>query len=200
MILHTFGDSHCFFPWNMIEIDNLIIKTHHLGPKTCASFGLEKLNLINIKNMGVDEGDAVCFCFGEIDCRSHMCKPQNYEIYKTLINEIVFRYFEAIKLNVEQYKNIIILIFNVVPAIKVTEKTPENLLFPYIGSDEERKTVTLYMNGKLKEYCKKNNYLYLDVYDKYCDENGLLNINFSDNNVHIKNEIYILEFLNELFK
>jgi len=203
MILHTFGDSHSYYPWNSIKTKELIIKIHHIGPKTCAAFGLEKLNVLNIKNnFDVNEGDVVCFCFGEIDCRAHLCQTKNFKIHKILIDEIVSHYFEAIKVNVEQYKNLIVLVYNVVPVYKVdsriilSEPTKANP-YPFVGSNEERKEVTLYMNSKFKEYCEKYNYMFFDVYDKYCDEEGFLNLKFktNDNTVHIGNGIYITEFL-----
>jgi hypothetical protein len=197
MILHTFGDSHSRISWNF-SIPNLQIKQGKNSAYTMARFGLEKMNLIDIKNNNVNDGDMVCFCFGEIDCRSHLCKSQNFKNYKTIINELVFRYFEAIKCNVERYKNLKVIIFNVVPAIHITPETGKCEEFPYIGSDDERKIVTLYMNIKLKEYCEKNNYIFLNVYDKYSDKNGLMNINFKDDSVHIKNPIYIKEFIEKI--
>jgi hypothetical protein len=195
MILHTFGDSHCVYPWRNIQIDELSIKTNHLGAKTCASFGFEKLNL-NIKNRGVREGDMICFCFGEIDCRSHICKPENFKMYKNLIDEIVSRYFETIKLNVEQYSSLIVMVFNVIPTCKITPiimfKDP---IFPHVGTDEERKCVVMHMNNQLEKYCKEYNYIFFDVYDQYCDKDGFLDLSFSDDSVHITNEIHIKNYI-----
>ena len=91
MILHTFGDSHSHFPWEGFVVDALKIKVHHLGPKTCASFGFEKFSVLNIKNgYDVNEGDIVCFSFGEVDCRSNVHKHR--EQYKELLDKIVENY------------------------------------------------------------------------------------------------------------
>lgn len=198
MILHTFGDSHSRIGWQ-ISVPDLQIEHGKNGAYTMARFGLEKINLINIKNENVNENDVVCFCFGEIDCRSHICKSGNFKIYQNLIDDIVYRYFEAIKLNVEQYKNLTTMIFNVVPAIKVTSDFIQTPSFPHVGSDEERKMVTKYMNNKLKELCGKYNYVFFDVYNKYCDNDGFFNIDLKDYSVHINNGIYIEEFLKRLF-
>jgi hypothetical protein len=197
MILHTFGDSHCWYGgWNTINIPNLTIKCNRMDnpPEgtTMVKFGLQKLNIIDIKKYDVNEGDAVCFCMGEVDCRMHICKPKNFEIYKTLIDEIVNRYFEAIKENVEQYENLITIVFNVVPPVKPYAGV-------FVGTDEERKEVTLFMNLKLKKYCEKYNYIFFDVYDKYCDEDGLLDRKYSDDH-HIRDEIFMKEFLENYFK
>jgi hypothetical protein len=209
MILHTIGDSHSIYPWNKINIDGLTVKTHHLGSITCASFGVRKLNIVNIKNgldykknpFTVNEGEIVCFCFGEIDCRSHISKPKNLKIYQTLIDEIVLRYFEAINLNVEQYKDLTTLVFNVVPARNCSEHylkkygADSGRKFPFFGSNEERMIVTTYMNSKIKEYCEKYQYKFIDIHNKYADENGLLKVEFQDGAVHIIDPKYIEEEL-----
>ena len=193
MNLITFGDSHRWIGWEF-SVPNLTIKSGKGGPFTMARFGMEKLNLLNIKDSGVNEGDITCFCFGEIDCRSHICKPQNLMMYNNLIDYIIIGYFEAIKMNVDQFKNLTTMVLSVVPT-PVKDITIQNPEYPFVGSDNERKTVTLYMNSKLKEYCKKHNYIFLDVYEKYCDKDGFLNSKLSDGQVHIKNGIHIQEFL-----
>jgi len=198
MTLHTFGDSHTdsIVRANSENL-NLQIVCKFTGPITMARFGLEKLNLLNIKNYKVNNGDIVCFSFGEIDCRSHLCKPQNFKIYKELINVLVYKYFEAIKINVDQYNNIKTMVFNIVPTIRRIN-TFSNPEFPHIGLDDERKLITLYMNSKLKEHCEKYNYIFFDVYEKYCDLDGFLNLNLKDSAIHIGNTIYINEFLKNI--
>lgn len=196
-MIHTFGDSHAGHGWQWMEANhNIPVKMHVLGPLTCSSFGLHKYDVVN-NGFEVNEDDIVCFCFGEIDCRTHLCKPQNFKIYKELVNEIVSRYFEAIMLNVNRYKNLTTLVYSVTPTIKA-KTIVQNPEFPHAGSDEERKEVTLYMNLKLKEYCEKYNYIFLDVYDKYCDEEGFLNMKLSDGAVHTGDPIYIKEKLESL--
>ena len=145
MKLHTFGDSHrkyiyCYETDPDSVINKIIFNTG--GPWTMSHFGLEKLNLLNIKDHGVAEGDAVCFCFGEIDCRSHLCKPENFEKHKDLIDYMVPHYFEAIKENVEQYENLTTLIYNVLPPCGhflggvPLHNQSSNDIYRFIGSDE----------------------------------------------------------------
>lgn len=204
MILHTFGDSHCRFPWEKVKIEGLTIKIHNFEAVTCASFGFNGFNVLNIKSKkwNVNDDENICFSFGEIDCRAHITKEENFKIHQDLINKIVFNYFAAIKINVEQFKNLKTMIFNVVPArnapddiIGILNENPKK--YPYMGSNEERKMAVIYMNSKIKEYCEKNNYVFIDVYDKYCDKDGFLNAEFSDGMVHIKDPIYLTEFLNK---
>jgi len=198
MNLITFGDSHSWVGWKF-SVPNLSILHGKNGPFTMARFGMEKLNLLNIKNSSINDGDVNCFSFGEIDCRSHICKPRNMKEHITLIDDIVIRYFEAIKMNVDQFKNLTTMILCVVPT-PIKNNTIPNPEYPFEGTDNERKSVTLHMNLKLKEYCKKYNYVFLDVYDKYCDKDGYLNKELSDGHVHIKNGIYIQEFLINFIK
>uniref|UniRef100_A0A6C0JP95 SGNH hydrolase-type esterase domain-containing protein n=1 Tax=viral metagenome TaxID=1070528 RepID=A0A6C0JP95_9ZZZZ len=191
MSIHTIGDSHSFNGWNGII-------NHHLGPVLCYSFGMEKLNRCDIRNYNIKDGDTLIFCLGEIDCRCHIHKHINSKIsYENIINNIVYNYFEAIKLNiVTSNLKLKICVYNVVPPIQ-KYNTHENVEYPYIGTDEERQLYVLYFNKILKEKCNENNYIFFDVYDKYIDEKGFLKKDLSDNNVHIKNGIHITNFINE---
>ena len=224
--VYIFGDSHTdpilramrqFKELNPIEAVS--------WPCTMSNIGRRKLELIDIKrkcvydNYNIDnghniiihdvnlndlikDGDIICFCFGEIDCRAHLCKPQNLKTQKELIDIIVDKYFDTIRLNVEQFNNLEVIVCCVVPA---TRTSGTNLFesyspgpFPFYGTDEERKSAGLYVNLKLKEYCIKYNHIFLDIYDKYCDDNGFLNPTMKDHQVHIKENVYIVEFLNNL--
>jgi len=99
--IHTFGDSHAskeFSHWGSINVD---IKCNHLGGRLMHTFGRLGLNLLNIKNRGVKEGDTVIFCFGEIDCRNHVHKHITRNTnYKNVIDRLVINYFNAIKQNI----------------------------------------------------------------------------------------------------
>ena len=53
----------------------------------------------------------------------------------------------------------------------------------------------LFFNKKLKEKCIENNYIFFDVYNNYCDKNGFLIKELSDGRVHIKNGMYITNFI-----
>lgn len=197
-MIHTFGDSHCKFGWNNVE--NVI--HHHIGPKLCYTFGKGKLNTLNINSFNINNGDSIVFCFGEIDCRCHIHKHISHDnAYTIIIDEIVNNYCEAIKVNLNnakfKFKNI--CIYNVVPPVE-KYNTKENKEYPFIGSDEERKMYVLYFNKCLKEKCAVMNWLFVDIYDKYIDENGFLNKLLSDKNVHIENGKYLQEFINDNFQ
>jgi hypothetical protein len=190
MSIHTVGDSHSYSGWSGII-------NHHIGPYLCYTFGKKKLNMFNIKQFGIKDGDTLIFCFGEIDCRCHIHKHiTNTRSYQMIINDLVNEYFEAIKAHITtsgiRFKHV--CVYNVVPPVQKWN-TCENIDYPFLGTDEERKQYALYFNQRLKQKCLEYGYVFFDIYDKYTDANGFLNKELSDDNVHIKNGVYILEFI-----
>jgi len=70
--------------------------------------------------------------------------------------------------------------------------------FPFIGDDNERVKYTRLMNILLKQQCEINNFVFLDVYDYYSEEDGTLNYELSDKCVHIDKNEYICYKLIEI--
>ena len=196
-MFHIFGDSHSMYGWKNIRSDK--IQIHHKGPILCYSFGQRKLRRINIaKGSGVKNGDYVCFSLGEIDCRCHIHKhvtPTN--TYQKIIDSIVENYFIALEENSKLFQNIYICVYSVVPAVQ-KDNTPENPDYPYLGTDEERKSYVEYFNKCLKKECIKHTYIFIDVSKKYADENGFLNKKLSDKSVHIQNPMHLLDFFKRI--
>ena len=114
--------------------------------------------------------------------------------YKKIIDDIIDKYFEQIKIAVLDFKYLKVAIYNVVPPVKKSTVW-ENQQYPYLGTDEERRQYHTYFNYKLKLKCLEYNYIFFDIYDKYMDKNGFLIKSLSDGNVHIKDGKYINEFL-----
>ena len=194
--IHTFGDSHAREPWSKIKgvsCNVLLDKSDKTLDRTmtCSFFGFEKLRAVNIKNHGVRDGDVVLFCLGELDCRCHIHKHKNY---KELIDRIVENYILAIKENADQFKNLKVIIVSITPPLP--EKYYKGWYrYPMLGSDSERVMYTRLMNQRIKE---TSPYLFLDIYDKYCDENGLLELSYSDKICHIINPLHAKGELNKL--
>jgi lysophospholipase L1-like esterase len=190
MTIHTVGDSHSDFGWSGVT-------KHHLGPVLCYSFGKEKLERCDIRTFNMVDGDTIIFCFGEIDCRSHVHK---YENYQKTITSIVDAYFEAIALNVRVAKlTLQVCVYNVVPPI-TKHNNSENPDFPYRGTDEERKQYVLYFNQKIKEKCVEYGYIFFDVYHHYVDDQGFLKRELSDGHVHIAEGVHLNDFILEHIK
>ena len=207
MSIHTFGDSHSHLGFESVNINGVSIITHWIGPVLCYTFGNNKLDLLDISNYGVKDGDTVIFCFGEIDCRAHVYRFVNEtNTYENIIDNLVNNYFEAISENVKKYTRLNTLVYNVVPPANVFLCHPEEQCaidvftknkteVPWKGRNEDRMQYHLYFNKKLKELCLSYNYTFMDVYDKYCDADGFINSELSDKNVHIKDPIFIKDFL-----
>jgi hypothetical protein len=187
MVLHTFGDSHCANGWAGISVF-----VHHLGAKLCFSVGRDG---IDITGTNVNNGDTVVFCFGEIDCRCHIHKHVSARTsYKQIIDTIVDRYFIQIKLAVDKFENLKTVVYNVVPPVQ-QDKTPDDPEYPFIGTDEERKSYVLYFNEKLQEKCDEYKYVFLNIYDSYVDNNGYLEKSLSDGRVHISDSFHLKRYI-----
>jgi hypothetical protein len=211
MKLHTVGDCHANFPWRQIKLSDTKfeeISINQVRGYTINGFAFGKLNVLDISTswpvfvpyrydqyFNIKDGDAVVFCIGEIDCRMHLPSPQFSNTWKTIIDDTVPLYFEALKANEEKFNNLHMMVQNVIPP-----KREKNLvLWAYQHtpcSDELKKNINTYMNIKLKEYCEKYGYIFFDIYDKYCDKDGFLNEKYGD--THIGDPIYYTEFLNNL--
>ena len=198
--IHTFGDSHSsaiHSHWGYINLPDVNIICNHMGPRLMYTFGNLGLKLLNIREekYGVKENDIVIFCFGEIDCRNHVHKHvSEKKTYKDVIDELVINYFESIKKNKLLYNNIKICVYNVVPPIRYRKEAPTHR-FPYLGSDEERKLYFNYMNSKIKELCKINNFIYFDIYKDSCDDQGFMKKEYSDDNCHLRHTEHSINFI-----
>jgi hypothetical protein len=147
----------------------------------------------------MQDDDTIIFSLGEIDCRCHVYKHiNNTTTYQQIIDNIIVKYFEAIKINIAlsgiTFKHI--CVYNIIPPAN-KHNSRENPKQPFLGSNEERKNYVLYFNAKLQELCKINNYMFFDIYDKYTDINGFLRKDLSDGHVHIKDGRYIIEFVKD---
>jgi hypothetical protein len=197
--LHTFGDSHAGFPkcnWCAVFVEGVNIITHWIGPVTCAYFGISQLETLNISKFGVVDGDVVCFSFGEIDVRANLAKENNrYEFMGGMIN----RYFEAIEANVSQFKNLTVLVFCIPPVAKLEDtKRYNDMTWPTLGTDDERKKYTEYLNEGFKQQCINYNYTYFDFYKECCADDGYLDTSLSDGTWHIKDPKHIKAKLIEI--
>jgi hypothetical protein len=200
MKLHTYGDSHAseWGAWNKLDIPGLEVVINHIQGKLMYSFGRDRMIVVG----NITDGDMVVFCFGEIDCRCHINKYEPY--WEQTIDEIVKKYFETIAENVKYYPATTVFVYNVVPPLE--RELPENFhteignLLPSIGTDRDRREYTEYMNYMLSNYCERYGYVFFNVYDKYVNEKGFLSTEYSDGNCHIKNPVFMREFLLNFLK
>lgn len=196
MKIHTIGDSHAMYPWQNIKD----IKMNVYIGKLCYSVGRDGLN---IDKFGIKDDDLIIFCFGEVDARwqigNHVKDDDDYRI---MINDIVDKYFLAVKNATSKYKNLTICIYNVLPAVR-KELYIHHPGYPTYGdcsrTDEERKSYALYFNEKFKEKCNEYNFIFFDIYHYLLDKDGLLNYEISDTAHHITKELPIVNFFKNKF-
>jgi hypothetical protein len=134
----------------------------------------------------------VCFCWGEIDCRCHVFK---HPPFMETIDELVKNYFEAIEKNVVGRDPKDIWIYNVVPPPQRDipgRAWAENPGYPFLGNDQERLSFVRHMNEKLRE----TKYTFVDLFDRYSDENGFLNLKMSDDGTHVSDPAPLQEWIN----
>jgi hypothetical protein len=113
-----------------------------------------------------------------------------------IIDNLIAKYLERIKESIHHFNKLHACVYNIVPPVQ--KDTVENSVgYPFLGSDEYRKAYHLYFNSRLKEKCAEYGFIFFDIYDKYCDENGFLNKQLSDGIVHIGNGIFIREFIEQ---
>jgi hypothetical protein len=194
----TFGDSHStHFPEYAI--------LHHIGPVLAYSVGVKGFDVLDLSKYEILSGDNLIFSFGEIDCRCHISKyhdRNNDETFRSSIDSIVEKYLYVVKQNIDRLENKpnSIWIYNIVPPIRKSRHNAEEEdgePQPLRGSDEERKSYTLYMNQKLRYKASEYGWFFLDIYDKYKDEDGFLIYDLSDGCMHINNYKYIDDFIKE---
>lgn len=174
----------------------------YLGPITLYQFSNSKRNqmIFDIPNLfkdnnfiGEDINDKsvlVIYCLGEIDVRCNWNKQINE--YKAdedkFIEDLVNEAFIT-ALSIRKPFGFI----SIPPAVD-KEHIVENdasKAYPVRGSNEDRARWVKKLNSYLKAKCLENDCVFIDIWEYYADENGLLIRELSDGNVHIREGKYI---------
>lgn len=213
-LIHVIGNSH-----SMAFKRNRSFIVHNIGPATA-------YNLVN-KNSSVRSNeklfdiiehidvkrDIVIMVFGEIDCRVHF-----YNQYKKnggkismdqLMDGTIANYGEVLKQLKDLHVNFIV--YGGLPATReifrfppyATKRIKEELFsdfqsrYPYLAPPEVRTTISREFNEKLRAYCEKQGYRYIDIYSVVADPDGFIKAEFVADEIHVNGKImkYIKEFL-----
>jgi hypothetical protein len=188
MKIYTIGDSHSDFSFR-----NIIEDRHNIAPMTMHKVRRDKINFYDIfksRNVDISYNSFVIFCFGEIDIRCHIFNQiqLNDLTEDEIINSLIIDYVNHIKSQKIFFEKIGIL--SITPPSK-KNRNIENINFPFLGLDEDRSRYTIKANSILKELCKENDINFIDIYQYYADENGMLINHMSDGSVHIGNTVYV---------
>jgi len=179
--IYLFGDCHVDEFYGIPDCYPTII-----GQTTLHRLGRDKLDVLNLTDYNCEfrDGDAVVFSFGQIDVGWHICKirDKQHRDLNEIIMTLAVGYIDAINLITQNYPNLIKVIYSITPPTDYTH-VPEK---PYIGSLRERVLITKQLNNLIKSMCPMNGIEFLDVYDDYSDENGVLTYVLSDHSHHIE--------------
>ncbi len=72
-------------------------------------------------------------------------------------------------------------VYCVSPAAKVGNEYK----YPFYGTPEVRSRINRTFNDKLKAFCQKNGYKFIDIYDKVADENGFMLKEYAGDEIHL---------------
>lgn len=198
-MIHCIGDSHVSVFTGVDAVkencDALpFFRTYWLGPRTAYNIAKKAGAIRGIIEEHVKDGDAVLFCFGEIDCRTHLVRQSELQGRPL---------FDVTRDCVENYVKVLesagrygrrIIVWNVPPSSFGSWSYGG---YPTYGSCEQRNEATVIFNGLLKEYCERTGRTYVSIYDRLLDKEGLPDPIFFMDNIHLSQKVmpFILEEL-----
>lgn len=182
-VIRTVGDSHAIHPWHKIPG----VVTSSVGPMLMHSFGLSPQHHILA---GVPRDGILVFCWGEIDCRCHVNK---FQPWQETVDKLAANYLDCIRRITLGFGEV--WIFNVVPPPRRARALESNG-FPFVGTDEERLGYVRRLNDRLRE----SEFVFVDVYDSYADEDGFLRMELSDCHVHLSDEKPLADWIKRRFE
>jgi hypothetical protein len=197
-IIHVIGDSHV----KPFEFQGSFV-AHHIGQATAYNL-IKENNTSNSREIflrvvsGINaKRDVLLLVFGEIDARIHIYN-QHMKTGKTideLINATVSNYGKAILgLTSKGFK---VAVLGIPPA-----GSQENIYkYPFYGSREERKAISIAFNNALGRWCASNSIPFIDVQKAASGKDGFLSQEFARDKIHLNSRIvpYVRASLNMAF-
>jgi GT2 family glycosyltransferase/acetyltransferase-like isoleucine patch superfamily enzyme/Flp pilus assembly protein TadD len=189
-MIHVIGDSHVMvfsgkehIPDNVDEGGFLpFFRTYRLGPYT-AYHAVKLRSLIeSIIKEKVGPDEAVMLCFGEIDCRVHLVKQSETQRrpIEDIVAECVEQYAQLFEIK-EKY-GIRLLVWNVPASSR--EEIDEGE-YPTYGTCFQRNEATRLFNKILSEECKRRGVVFVSIFDKLIDEEGLTKTEYYADPIHL---------------
>jgi lysophospholipase L1-like esterase len=183
-LVHVIGDSH-IVAYKRI---NLFI-THYVGPATAynlysqSSKTKSNAKLFRILKKINKKRDILVLVFGEIDSRMHIyyqyMKQGRVISMSQLIDKTIQNYNKVLEL-IEK-EGFSFFVYGIPPAARL-----ENVYhFPFYADEETRVIISREFNEKLKEFCARKKYRYLDIQSKFADESGFISKAFAADRVHL---------------
>jgi len=182
-LIHVIGDSHVV-PFR----GSMPFLAHHLGAAT--AYNLNRKNSTTKSNEQLfkvidklGKRDMVMLCFGEIDCRIHIYyqhkKSDGRYSIEELIDRTIANYGEVLAQLKERGVNF--CVYCVSPATEVGNEYK----YPFYGTPEIRSQINWTFNEKLRAFCQKNGYAFIDIYDMVSDKDGLMLKEYASDDIHL---------------
>jgi hypothetical protein len=196
-MIYIFGDSHANANFANLTLPH---RNFFQNAITMHRVGRDR-QIIGLNKIRQREDDIYVFCNGEIDCRCHMTRQIALGRDKEeIITKLVSDYVEAIRKNVRRCRAVILCC--VTPPMSrekyEAKHGPVTHEFPFLGTDQERAEFTRLMNRLLEAACRQAGFVFMDYFDHYADESGMLRYDLSDEVCHIRNNERILGMLQQL--
>jgi len=184
MVYYVFGDSHGN---ELLNLD--LPDIYHCSQPSITMHRIGRDNsVVGCNEYDMTEDTIVISCYGEVDCRCHIKRQELAgrdvdEVIETLVE----KYIATLSRVFRRCKKV--LVFGVIPTCRKTDYDAHvnaAQAFPFVGTDKERVAYTDKVNDRLERYCKLHeNLMYVYPYDFCRMEDGTLNYEVSDLNVHI---------------
>ncbi|HTY91884.1 MAG TPA: SGNH/GDSL hydrolase family protein [Methanocella sp.] len=205
-LVHVIGDSHS---WAFKRTRSFIV--HNIGPATAYNLKNKNSTIRSNQKLFSELGridlkkDLIILVFGEIDCRVHIYnqyrKSQNGVTMEEFMDRAISNYGEVL----EQLRNagVNFVVYGVIPAPKqifryppyATERMRRELFdefrssYPFLATPEIRSWINRTFNEKLRAFCEKNGYGYIDIYPEVADQDGFIADAFSADEIHVNGRI-----------
>jgi hypothetical protein len=196
LTVHTIGDSHSLWDFDMFDtlLSNPHINTkiklnvNSLGPKLMNSVGRDGIVMPYQKYFASQliAGDVIVFAFGEIDVRCHVHKFVGKTGVVHVIRRLVTNYFASVvKWIAGLPVSVHVWIQGLPPPAVIQDMNYDN--FPVAGSLSERTLYVSLMNHYLEKHSLRLGYAFLDMFDEYVSDWGVLKDEHIKAYVHVGN-------------
>jgi hypothetical protein len=180
-VIHSTGDSHCGM---FLGLPGCLV--HGIGNITLKRVAFKDDGTLPtaVKTYGLQPGDVLALCLGEIDLRCYVkgqmeAKGQTpREFFPAWVDAYLGR---ALKLETNGAR---VAIVSIVPPC--TAALVHHVNWPVAGTDEERVIYAATFNELLAQGCAERGLIFIDVWSEYKDEKGMLIYALSDGCTHIQ--------------
>jgi lysophospholipase L1-like esterase len=197
-MIYVVGDSHTAIFKNdpAFQVVEIAGTAHNLINVKSTSNSNQKLQQV-IDSIDKNS-DLVMLVFGETDCRFHIyyqAQKRGVSI-SDIINETVFNY--GLALHWLRGSGIIPIVFGIPPPGTYDRFVFDTPSKPY-ASPEILAKIYSEFNSKMKIFCSKRAFAYIDIYSKTVDDKGFLKKEYAADAVHLNLNAkpLILEMLKE---